>query len=100
MDFNDLTGELPAELFDLNQLQQLDLNDNQLEGPLPTEIGQLTTLTFVQLDHNLLSGTIPTEMGELNALRKYTISTDVWSELMMDPNHKELCLKHRNCFLQ
>ena len=34
MDFNSLSGEIPEELYDLEALHQLDLNDNDLTGTL------------------------------------------------------------------
>ena len=70
MDFNDLSGSIPDEIYGLRSLQQLDLNDNEITGSISPSIGDLEFLTFFQIDHNLLSGTIPTEMGELDNLSK------------------------------
>ena len=39
-----MTGEIPAELGSLANLQQLYLYDNQLTGEIPTELGSLANL--------------------------------------------------------
>ena len=52
-------------------LAYLALNDNELEGEIPTEIGNLNRLQTLQLHGNDLSGFLPTEFGRLTALRKF-----------------------------
>ena len=45
-----LSGEIPAELGDLTNLQRLSLNDNSgLSGPLPGPFTALTSLTYLDL---------------------------------------------------
>ena len=39
-----MTGEIPAELGDLTNLEGLDLASNQLTGEIPAELGSLTNL--------------------------------------------------------
>ena len=39
-----LSGEIPAELGSLTNLQVLNLYDNELSGTIPAELGQLTNL--------------------------------------------------------
>ena len=39
-----MTGEIPAELGSLTNLEQLYLHDNQLSGEIPAELGNLTNL--------------------------------------------------------
>ena len=51
-----LTGEIPAELGQLSQLEQLILGGNQLTGPIPTELGQLSDLRRLSLRGNQLTG--------------------------------------------
>ena len=62
---NQLTGEIPAELDSLTNLQTLDLADNQLTGEIPAELGSLTNLTHLFLYSNQLTGEIPAELGNL-----------------------------------
>ena len=46
LSFNQLTGEIPAEL---GSLTQLYLNNNQLTGEIPAELGNLTNLNWLYL---------------------------------------------------
>ena len=39
--FDQLSGEIPAELANLSNLKSLDLGDNQLSGEIPAELGNL-----------------------------------------------------------
>lgn len=65
---NQLSGSLPAEIAQLSELTHLWLNSNQLEGSFPVEITQLTKLQYLSLHNNRLSGTIPAEIGALTNL--------------------------------
>ncbi len=66
---NNLTGIIPIEIGDLQQLSLLYLNGNSLTGPIPSEIGNLQHLEIIQLDRNMLTGSIPPEIGNLQQLR-------------------------------
>ncbi len=66
---NNLVGTLPAELGNLDNLQELLLSDNQLTGSVPTELGNLVRLQDLSLSHNKLTGSIPTELGNLDNLQ-------------------------------
>ena len=65
---NNLTGEIPPELGNLENLRDLRLRWNQLSGSIPPELGNLTNLTTLELDSNHLSGRIPPELGKLDKL--------------------------------
>ena len=62
---NQLSGELPPELGNLANLQQLSIHANQLSGEIPPELGNLASLTHLSLGGNELSGEIPPELGNL-----------------------------------
>ena len=62
---NQLTGEIPAELGNLANLQTLFLEGNQLTGEIPAELGSLTNLEWLHLSSNQLTGEIPAELGNL-----------------------------------
>ena len=63
---NALSGEIPAELGSLSQLERLlSLADNELSGEIPAELGGLSNLiSCSNLTSNALSGEIPAELGQ------------------------------------
>ena len=65
---NNLTGSLPAELGDLEQVQNLSFEHNHLSGPIPPEVGNLSQLFLFTANGNQLSGPIPAEMANLTRL--------------------------------
>ena len=67
---NGLRGELPAELAQLSDLEDLDLRQNNLSGEIPPELGQLSRLYKLSLWENSLSGEIPPELGQLSNLTR------------------------------
>ena len=73
----DLSGrgltEIPTELGQLSQLQELHLCCNRLTGPIPAELGQLSQLRVLVLERNRLLGKIPTELGQLSQLHYLTL---------------------------
>ncbi|MGL5787228.1 MAG: BACON domain-containing protein [Bacteroidales bacterium] len=55
-----LTGELPAELFTLDNLEYLELATNYFVGSIPdVPVGSMPNLKRLTLNYNFLSGTIP-----------------------------------------
>ena len=74
LDWNRLSGKIPAELGNLTNLEFLSLNVNQLSGAIPEELGNLTNLATLSLEANRLSGAIPEELGSLSNLQTLDIS--------------------------
>ena len=74
LDYNQLSGEIPEDIYDATTLQQIDLNNNQLTGTISSKIGQLQTLTFFQIDNNMMEGTVPEEMGGKKKLGECTVT--------------------------
>ena len=66
-----MTGEIPAELGNLTNLNWLYLNNNQLTGSIPVELGNLTNLQteLYARTSNQLTGEIPAELGSLTNLQ-------------------------------
>ncbi|MGL5918911.1 MAG: BACON domain-containing protein, partial [Bacteroidales bacterium] len=59
-DIPGLTGELPAELFTLDNLEYLGLATNYFEGSIPdVPVGSMPNLKILSLNYNFLSGALP-----------------------------------------
>ena len=65
---NNLTGSIPAELGNLDNLEALVFAYNSLTGSIPSELGNLGNLRLLELAHNSLTGPIPSELGSLDNL--------------------------------
>ncbi len=73
---NNLSGSIPPELVDLDNLTYLLLGYNNLSGSIPPEIGNSNSLTELNLSSNLLSGNIPAELGNLSNLTELWLSSN------------------------
>lgn len=62
---NRLTGNLPAELGNLTNLQELKLQENNFIGEIPREIAQLQKLQKLNISHSSLNGSIPSGITSL-----------------------------------
>jgi len=71
---NNLSGEIPRELFGLTQLLFLNLSRNHLTGKIPMEIGGMKNLESLDLSNNHLSGTIPEAISKLTFLSYLNMS--------------------------
>ena len=75
--FNELSGPIPPELSDLDQLEVLDFAFNGLSGPIPPELSDLGNLRGLELGGNGrtggLTGSIPPELGNVTSLESLSI---------------------------
>ena len=71
---NELSGELPPELGSLSSLKWLHLHENQLSGEIPVELGNLSNLQWLNLSANQLTGEIPKDLGSLSNLERLRIN--------------------------
>ena len=62
---NFLTGTIPEELGNMTNLWSLDLGNNQLTGTIPNSIWNITQIHWILLYQNQLSGSIPADVGNL-----------------------------------
>ena len=69
---NMLTGPISEEIGALINLKSLDLSFNQLEGDLPLELYNLDSLRSLNLSNNLFIGEISEEIGNLLKLEGVT----------------------------
>ncbi|OGY94339.1 MAG: hypothetical protein A2406_02905 [Candidatus Komeilibacteria bacterium RIFOXYC1_FULL_37_11] len=79
---NQLTGALPAEIRQLQNLQILRATNNQMTG-VPAEIGQLSNLIELDLSNNQLTG-LPYELGNLKNLKILNLSGNNVSQYDLD----------------
>ena len=73
---NELSGSIPQELSDLYNLEVLMLFDNDLTGSIPYQLGNLESLEVMHLSRNQLSGRIPTQLGNLENLRRLHLTVN------------------------
>jgi len=78
---NNLTGELPKEIFDLDKLTYLNLYNNNLTGKIPSEIGNLSNLNMFACSKNSLSGEIPKEISNLSNLSYLYLNRNQFNKL-------------------
>jgi len=62
--YNEVTGELPASLFELDQLLDIFFTGNKLTGNFPATFGSRTQLTLLRIGSNQLSGELPGELAD------------------------------------
>ena len=61
-----LDGQIPAGIGELDKLVDLWLYVNDLSGPLPAELGNLADLRTLMLSNNDFSGQLPLELNNLS----------------------------------
>ncbi|KAK2440790.1 receptor protein EIX2 [Trifolium repens] len=71
---NNLSGEVPFELFQLVQLQTLNLSHNSLIGTIQDTIGGMKNIESLDLSNNKFDGEIPQSMALLNFLGYLNLS--------------------------
>ena len=71
---NQLSGEIPSELGNLEKLETLSLWGNQLSGEIPAALGNLSNLETLSLSFNQLSGSVPPQLGNLSNLKYLRLS--------------------------
>ena len=59
-----MSGEIPAELGSLSNLEWLYLYANDLSGQIPAGLGSLSNLTQLFLNENDLSGCVPSSLED------------------------------------
>ncbi|KAJ7962821.1 putative Leucine-rich receptor-like kinase family protein [Quillaja saponaria] len=71
---NELTGEIPVEIGDLQQIRALNLSHNHLSGSIPKSLSNLTQVESLDLSYNNLSGEIPSQLAELHYSAIFNLS--------------------------
>ncbi|OIT35205.1 putative leucine-rich repeat receptor-like protein kinase [Nicotiana attenuata] len=82
---NQLSGEIPAQLFSSNMtLKHLLLEHNQLTGKIPPTLGLVKTLEVVRLDRNSLDGSIPSTLNNLTRTSELFLSNNEFTGPLPD----------------
>jgi len=68
LDGNNLSGEIPAQIGDLDSLDTFQLQSNSLSGTIPSVLCDLQALADIRLGRNQLTGSIPDSIGKLKGL--------------------------------
>ncbi|XP_047094085.1 putative leucine-rich repeat receptor-like serine/threonine-protein kinase At2g24130 [Lolium rigidum] len=68
LEFNNIFGQIPANLSDLANLTALNLSHNLINGSIPPGIAGMRRLERLYLSNNLLSGEIPPSLGNVTRL--------------------------------
>lgn len=76
LDGNQLVGNIPTTIAQMENLNFLYLFDNRLDGVLPTELGSMTQLENLDLEINDLSGEIPSQFSRLSNLVQLWLSNN------------------------
>uniref|UniRef100_A0A6I9QN38 Receptor-like protein 15 n=1 Tax=Elaeis guineensis var. tenera TaxID=51953 RepID=A0A6I9QN38_ELAGV len=71
---NKLTGNIPSEIGNLDELVQLNLSHNQLTGPIPETLSKLRQIESLDISHNQLSGMIPWQLTQLTFLEFFSVA--------------------------
>lgn len=74
--FNNIKGELPESLGDLEHLKILELSFNKISGTLPASLGNLNDLEILAMNGNYISGNIPASYGNLKNLKQLHLSSN------------------------
>ncbi|XP_057987781.1 cuscuta receptor 1-like, partial [Hevea brasiliensis] len=70
---NNLTGEIPVEIGNLDKIQLLNLSHNKLTGLIPQSFSNLTQIESLDLSYNNLNGKIP-QLTQLNFLAVFSVA--------------------------
>ncbi|XP_015875006.4 receptor-like protein 7 [Ziziphus jujuba] len=74
-----------SQLFNLSQLQSLNLADNDFNfSYIPTRIGQLSRLVYLNLSASMFSGQIPFEISQLSNLLYLDLSLSSGEEKLLE----------------
>jgi len=96
MSHNSLTGTLPFEVGNLENLEELDVSNNRLSGEIPTSLSSCTSLVSLHLEGNSFEGAIPPSLKTLRGLEEIDLSRNNLSGQIPEFLSKFLSLKHLN----
>lgn len=69
-----VSGTIPASIFQLSDLTELSLSGNALTGTLPDRFSRLSFLRTLDVEGNSLTGTVPGSLGSLSYLKSANLA--------------------------
>ncbi|KAL1103228.1 hypothetical protein V6Z11_D05G424200, partial [Gossypium hirsutum] len=85
-----LSGQIPLSILNLTQLEFLAISENLLEGSIPDEVTAFPNLKFLYLDNNLLNGTLPSWLYTAPSLDSIGLSQNQFSGHIKEFQSKSL----------
>ena len=80
---NSLSGNIPSDMCDsIPNIEALDLSGNQLSGEIPPNIWECRHLQQLALSVNHFNGKIPSEIGRLSMLRELYLGVNDFRGIM------------------
>eukprot|EP00980_Cylindrotheca_fusiformis_P001020 scaffold276_cov132-Cylindrotheca_fusiformis.AAC.15 len=73
------SGNIPSEIGNLQQVSEIQLWGNIFSGTIPSEIGNMEQLVHLEVQYNTFSGTLPSEIGNLQQLTSLRIQSNRFS---------------------
>ena len=80
LDNNSMRGSVPSAIGSLTQLKAIDLGYNEFSGFFPGTVGNLKRLEYLSLNHNKFGRFLPLRVSELSNLSKFLISADIFTD--------------------
>jgi len=68
---NHLNENIPSQIISIPNLVEISLNNNEFTGHIPSGLGNLVHLNALDLSYNKLTGDIPTDIGNLSTNLEY-----------------------------
>ncbi|KAJ1400389.1 Serine-threonine/tyrosine-protein kinase, catalytic domain [Sesbania bispinosa] len=84
LESNQLTGNIPSTLGEVQSLEVVRLDSNSLSGPVPPNINNLTNVQDLYLSNNKLSGSLPNLAG-MDVLSNLDMSNNSFKPLDFPP---------------
>ncbi|WP_020567967.1 T9SS type A sorting domain-containing protein [Neolewinella persica] len=74
--YNEVAGELPASLFTIASLRDINFSGNRFSGTLPATIGEQPLLENLRLNNNQLAGTLPEALSTFSQMKILTLNNN------------------------
>ncbi|XP_020160241.1 phytosulfokine receptor 1 [Aegilops tauschii subsp. strangulata] len=100
-ELNSISGSLPDDIFKLQFLKNLSLQENQLTGRMSPRFGNLSSLAQLDISFNSFSGHLPDVFGRLGKLEYFSAQSNLLrgplpASLSQSPSLKMLYLRNNS----